>query len=210
MFDILGFRLSFWVILSFSCNACNDLCQWAVQLDIPEVMDAGTVLRRSLVTILAMWLSHKFTTFDPGFQGRPGKFHWQFFLAWASSWSCLDSWSWQVSRMASFFRNGKKVRLILIITKKQTNLQLFLDRCHWKKLRCARQGIEQRRPKGTFLFPQAYFRLPFVRWQTRNPTRDYRTSWRSVDVNNCSLLFRLRVLYQCRHQPMHSLSKVLI
>ena len=29
-------------------------------------------------------------------------------------------------------------------------------------------------------------------------------------VNICSLLFRLRVLYQCRHQPMHSLSKVLI
>ena len=58
MFDILGFRLSFWVILSFSCN---DLCQWAVQLDIPEVMDAGTVLRRSLVTVLTMWLSHKFT-----------------------------------------------------------------------------------------------------------------------------------------------------
>ena len=96
--------------------------------------------------------------------------------------------------------------------EERNKLTTLLDRCHWKKLRCARQGIEQRRPKGTFLFPQAYFRLPFVRWQTRNPTRDYRTSWRSVDVNICSLLFRLpsRVLYQCRHQPMHSLSKVLI
>jgi hypothetical protein len=50
--------------------------------------------------------------------------------------------------------------------KKKKTHNSFVDRCHWKKLRCTRQGAEQRSSKGTFLLHQAYFKLPFVRWHT--------------------------------------------